>query len=210
MPTNCLAKRVKITLVPSELISEIRAHIRRLEEKNITTLGTWVCGHAELEPHELANKHAKLAAEKARDCSRQASTSLSEAKSAIKQMTLTKWQRGWHKSGKGRHLYSLLPYVKRSSFKSMHNRTAERKINRLRLGHTNLKADLTHKKIIENPMCKCELAHETPLHVLFHCKLYDTERESLITFIELMYVQKQFPYYLRTIDVDTSWLQQPA
>ncbi len=47
-------------------ISEIRAHIRRLEEKNITTLGTWVCGHAELEPNELADKHAKLAAEKDR------------------------------------------------------------------------------------------------------------------------------------------------
>ncbi len=84
----------------------------------------------------------------------------------------------------------------------MHNRTAERKINRLRLGHTNLKAHLTHKTIIENPipMCKCELAHETPLHVLFHCKLYDTQRKSLINSIELMYVQKQVPYYLRTID----------
>ncbi len=56
-------------------------------------------------------------------------------------------------------------------FKSMHNRTAERKINQLRLGHTNLKADLIHKTIIDNPMCKCELAHETPLHVLLHCKL---------------------------------------
>ncbi len=89
-------------------ICEIRLHIQRLEEKNITTLGKWVCGHAELEPNELADKHAKLAPEKARYCSRQASTSLSEAKSAVKQMTLTKWQRGWHKSGKSRHLYYLL------------------------------------------------------------------------------------------------------
>ncbi len=85
----------------------------------------------------------------------------------------------------------------------MHNRTAERKINRLRLGHTNLKADLTHRTIIDNPMCKCELAHETPLHVLLHCKLYDTQRESLINSVELMQVQKQVPFYLRTIDFDT-------
>ncbi len=35
------------------------------------------------------------------------------------------------------------------------------------LGHTNLKEDLTHKTIIENPMCTCELTHETPLHALF-------------------------------------------
>ncbi len=124
-------------------------------------------------------------------------------------------RRGWHKSGKGQHLYPLLPSVKRSSFKSMHNhdnRTAERKINRLRLGHTNLNADLTHKTTIDNPMCKCELAHETPLHVLFHCNLYDTQRESLINSIVLMYAQKQVPYYLRTIDFDTlrSWLHQPA
>ncbi len=34
-------------------------------------------------------------------------------------------------------------------------------INILRLGHTNLKTDLVHKKIIENPMCICELNHET-------------------------------------------------
>ncbi len=138
-----------------------------------------------------------------RYCSRQASTFLSEAKSAVKQMTLTKWQRGWHKSGKGRHLYSLLPSVKRYSFKSMHNRTAERKINRLRLGHTNLKADLTHKTIIDNPMCKCELAHETPLHLLLYCKLYESQRESLINSMKFMYVQQQVPYYLSTIDFDT-------
>ncbi len=73
------------------------------------------------------------------------------------------------------HCYHL---VRCQSFKSIHvhNRTAEWKINRLRLGHTNLKADLAHKKIIEDPMCKCELAHETPFHVLFHCKLYDAQR----------------------------------
>ncbi len=68
---------------------------------------------------------------------------------------------------------------------------------------TNLKADLAHKKCIENPMCKCDLAHETPLHVLFHSKLYDTQRESLINSIELMYMQKHVPYHLRTIDFDT-------
>ncbi len=129
-------------------ISEIRAHISGLEEKNITTLGTWICGHAELEPNELADKHARLAAEEAREYSHQSSTSLSEAQSTVKLMTLSKWQRGWHKSSKGRQLYSLLPSVKRSTFKSIHNRTAERKINRLRIGHTNFKADLAHKNIV--------------------------------------------------------------
>ncbi len=99
-----LAKHVIITPLPSV---RIRVHIQRLEKKNMTTLGTWVCGHAELEPNELADKNAKLAAEKARYCSRQDSTSLFEEKSAVKQMTLTKWQRGWHKSGKGRQLHSL-------------------------------------------------------------------------------------------------------
>ncbi len=88
-------------------------------------------------------------------------------------------------------------------FKSMHNKTAERKINWLRLGHTNLKAHLTDKTTIDNPMCKCELAHETPLYVLLHCKLNDTHGESLINSIEFMYVQKQIPYYLSTIDFDT-------
>ncbi len=174
---------------------QIQVHV---EEKNITTHGTWISIHAELEPNELADKHTKLAAEEARECSCQSSTSLSEAKSAVKLMTLIKWQRGCHKSDKGLQLYSLLPSVKRSSFKSIHNRTAERKINRLR-GHTNLKADLAHKKIIENPMCKCELARETP----FHCKGYNTQRESHINSMELMYVQKQVPYLLRTIDFDT-------
>ncbi len=53
---------------------EIRVHIQRLKEKNITTLGTWVCGHTELEPNELADKHANLATEKAKYCLRQAST----------------------------------------------------------------------------------------------------------------------------------------
>ncbi len=95
----------------------------------------------------------------------------------------------------------MSPLIKRSSFKSIHNRTAERILNRLTLGNTNLKADLAHKKIIENPTCNCEVNHETHLHV--HCKLYDSQRESLLSSIELMYVQKQVPYHLRTIDFDT-------
>ncbi len=32
------------------------------------------------------------------------------------------------------------------------------------------------------------------------CKLYDTQRESFTNSIKLTYVQKQFPFYLRTID----------
>ncbi len=92
--------------------------------------------------------------------------------------------------------------VKRSRFKIIHNRTDDRKLNRLRLGHTNFKADLAHKKIIENPTCNGELNQETPLHVLFHCKLYDTQWESLINSIQLMYVQKQVPYHLWSIDFD--------
>ncbi len=53
----------KTCLNHTSTISEIRKHIRRLKEKNITTVGTWVCSHAEVEPNELADKHAKLAAE---------------------------------------------------------------------------------------------------------------------------------------------------
>ncbi len=51
-------------------------------------------------------------------------------------------------------------------------------------------------------MCKSELVHETPLHVILYCTLYDTQRDSLINSIELMYVQKQVPYYLRTINFE--------
>ncbi len=35
------------------------------------------------------------------------------------------------------------------------------------------------------------------------CKHYDTQSESLRNSIELMHVQKQVPYHLRTIDFDT-------
>ncbi len=89
-----------------------------------------------------------------------------------------------------------------SCYRSTHNRTTERKLNRLMFGHTNLKANLGNMRLIENPTCNYGLKHETPHYVLLHCKLYDTQTKSLINSIELMYY-RNVPFHLRTIDFDT-------
>ncbi len=44
----------------TELTLQTRRNLQKLEEK-----GTWVCGHAEIQETDLADKHAKIAATEA-------------------------------------------------------------------------------------------------------------------------------------------------
>ncbi len=50
---------------------------------------------------------------------------------------------------------------------------------------------------------QCELAHETPLHVLYITLQTLRHSERIPHKLYRAHVQKQVPYYLRTIDFDT-------
>ena len=51
-------------------------------------------------------------------------------------------------------------------------------INRLRANHFNLNESLSHLKIVESPMCKCDEYEESIDHVIWSCSLYNEKRDK--------------------------------
>ena len=115
-------------------------------------MGTWVCGHANLEANELADKQAKEAAEEANNLTNASPIPYTIAKGHIRERTLSRWQSSWDIADIGRYFYEFKPKVTRKSYLSSSNRVAEYRLNRLRLGHTLLRQHLAAKNIIEDPI----------------------------------------------------------
>jgi hypothetical protein len=46
-------------------------------------------------------------------------------------------------------------------------------------GHGNMKTYLFRYKIIESPTCSCEEGEQSVDHIIYECKLYENERDTL-------------------------------
>ena len=66
-----------------------------LNSSNIDTVISWVGGHIDLKPNDLADDLAKKAAEEARGLTESPPLSYSEFKNLIKISSLKKWQTYW-------------------------------------------------------------------------------------------------------------------
>ncbi len=129
------------------------------------TMPALVCGHTEIQDNNLADTHAKLAAVEASFIPQnQALISLSESKAAFKKHTLHMWQRSWFNNNTGHHLNDLQPDVSRRAYKSMYDRKADSKVDRLKMGHSLLKQHLYTIYFLNNSTCNCGTDHETTEH----------------------------------------------
>ena len=78
----------------------------------------------------------------------------------------------------------------------------ETKILRLQSGHNRTKAHLHRIGIIDSPLCSCN-EEQTVTHVLFHCPVYNIQREVMIDNIERHYVRHNTPYEERSLTLNT-------
>jgi hypothetical protein len=59
------------------------------------------------------------------------------------------------------------------------NLTVTPNFTRMVMGHGNIKSYLHKNKIPYSPMCSCKSGEQTVDHILFDCKLFEQERDSL-------------------------------
>jgi ribonuclease HI len=184
-------------------VLNIRHLISELSTKGFSICASWVCGHADLEPNELADTHAKAAACTAKNINQPPSISLQDVKRLAKNNTLRKWQSSWTRSSTGRHLYELHSTVSRATYKGTSIRRGEIRRNRLRLGHTRLREHLHKIRVIASAECVCGEDFETQDHAILHCSKHDTERLKMFDSIELIYERFEIPPSHRLLNTST-------
>ncbi len=178
--------------------------IKNLNDKQIATKITWVCGHAGLTPNELADGEAKAAAESANLDIIPAELHAAQAKNIIKQHQLDKWQHAWDTGTTGRTAHNIFPKVKPKTRTRRPSRLSDTKLNRLRSGFSKLKDHLyQHGRLVESPQCECGQHTEDTRHYLLECELFAEQREEMINSIETTYKRHDTPPPNRTIDVTT-------
>ena len=74
-----------------DILWSIRQLVDELNSSNIETLISWVGGHIDLKPNDLADDLVKKAAEEARGLTESPPLSYSEFKNLIKVSSLKKW-----------------------------------------------------------------------------------------------------------------------
>jgi hypothetical protein len=63
------------------------------------------------------------------------------------------------------------------------NRRAFVSINRMRAGHTNLKASLNRFNIVSTAECKCGDGLQTEEHIFWDCNLYEGQRATMMNIL---------------------------
>lgn len=165
------------------LIQRINDYIYKCtyKAKNIRLI--WIPSHLGIEGNEKADAMAKLAAKEGPllEFDLPYADLLSSFKMKCLKNNINTITRVADELGKGslffRQFFSPSPkpwfydlYLPRNAIVS---------INRLRSGHSSLKASLFKFSIVENDICPCGLSPENIDHITFHCKKYDRERKEL-------------------------------
>ncbi|CAG5096599.1 Protein of unknown function [Cotesia congregata] len=70
-------------------------------------------------------------------------------------------------------------------------------INRLRSGHTSLKASLSKLNIVSSSRCPCDMDEETPDHIFWICPRFVSQRKKLRK--ALQKVSKSYPDNVETL-----------
>jgi ribonuclease HI len=165
----------------SFLIEEIRNKVRRLSTLNWTIYFRWVKAPIGIEGNEVADTLAKEAAHDEDDRNIvydkiPATTITTE----IKMNGLIQWQRQWNRTEKAALCHSFFPAVEQ---RLKMKKPIKPEFTAIVIGHGQRKYYLHKFKIADNPMCPCNEGKETSKHIIFACKILETQRSSLIQHI---------------------------
>ena len=190
------------------LVIAIHQAIRSLLDKGVSTELSWIPGHADLKPNELADSAAKDAARQAsgwNNMQDNSTLSFSEIKKEIRINSIRTWQRRWDRQEEARHTFSIIPKVSLNRDLFGVNRKFETTINRLVSGHSLLEEHASRMKIpsCPTPLCSCGTDTGTVEHYLLHCPQHTDQRHKLIATMERFYQRENVKFHLRSFDVPT-------
>jgi hypothetical protein len=185
------------------VIDDCQIIAQQLQQLGVKPEFHWVPGHANVPGNDLADEHAKRAAQEAIQCPT-GLCSLNTIKSHLRSKQNKLWQKAWDKDSSVMRV--TRPLINQSDLPIKITRSSEIKLNRLRLGHTHLRAE-THRKFgpkyAETPECPCGHDIQTVDHVIFHCPTYHNNRDQMIETIETTYLKHQTPPQERTLNLQT-------
>ena len=197
-----------ITVATSPMTTDTHAktqcHIKTLnkqiQQKGYNIDVFWIGGHVNIPGNNLADLHAKQAAEHAKR--KTASLTRSSIKSAIRSATLVSWQRLWDLHSESL-THTLIPKVGLTNKFADTSVKAQKIRNRLILNHSLLKARmhciLPRAQI--SPTCSCGKAPETVSHVMIDCDKYSIPREELFNDIDRAFHTCNIPLHKRDINL---------
>ncbi|XP_023209850.1 uncharacterized protein LOC111612824 [Centruroides sculpturatus] len=100
-------------------------------------------------------------------------------KNLIRETLIHMWQREWEEADTGKTTFKFLPNI--SNRLSLNHINGNHFTSQLLTGHGNFRQYLNRFHHSDTPFCQCDNgAIEDPLHFIFDCNLYDTQRDQLI------------------------------
>ena len=181
------------------LVGNILKGVSRLYDHGIRVKGSWVCGHANLQPNEIADTYAKKAASKSQTDNIPPKIFPTLAKSVIKLLILDKWQSSCNNKPE---LTQIRQKCSTISIKSYGNRLGEVKRNRLILGHHKLKSNLKKIRLVDDDTCECGTGAETVSHIFYDCPLQNEHREQFFNDIDKIFQNYDVPFSERKVNLD--------
>jgi hypothetical protein len=166
----------------SFLIEEIRKKVRHLSTLNSTIHFGWVKPHIGIVGNEAADRLTKEAAHDEDDHNIvydkiPATTVTTE----INMKGLIKWQRQWNSTEKGALCRSFFPAVEqRLKMKTPITPEFTAIVSR----HGKTKYYLHRFKIADNLMYPCDEGTQTSEHIIYVCKILESQRSSLIQHVK--------------------------
>ena len=180
--------------------------VAELNSKQVQVNLTWVAGHVNLIPNEIADVSAKQAARKALQ-SKDLMPAITKAsiKAHARNWLVKRWNRAWSYGVTGRKYCEIHPHVECKTLRSKLPCYLERLLLRLRSFNTDLRGETLWKASLHedfSPLCDCGKP-ETYQHVLLECPLLEDLRTEMEIQLMKIYAKYDDPSYDRTIDILT-------
>jgi ribonuclease HI len=156
--------------------------IRQLGAKGIPTELRWIPAHQGVIGNELADQHAKEAAQEPQGLENPHNRYIhlaAAAKRQIRSEAKIEWERAWAKERTSRPMKRLIeaPTKKALAYWSGLRKATSSILMQLRTGRIGLSAYLSRINRRDSPRCDCDLGNQTVTHVLLDCPLHQDERD---------------------------------
>ncbi|KAL4112023.1 hypothetical protein QTP88_015872 [Uroleucon formosanum] len=166
---------IKNKINPSDIAIQIQNRLEEAKRKNNIIILIWIPGHIGIDGNEKADRQAKLAT-RSNDAQHINISQYTDVRKQIKQNTISLWQNIWYTQTN--KLNQIKQTIKRRKRNTNISITEEKKLNRARIGHTNM----THGYLMakdDPPICQVCGTSLTIKHIFEECRKYQKLREEL-------------------------------